>query len=82
MEFTFWRSLDPWKEVDRDFEDLAFPTLTTWNPLATDIWDRAFDQTRGNIRFNVYETDNSFEIEASLPGLQKDDVKVNLKDGE
>lgn len=55
-------------------------------PLAAlsqnELWggDRSFDQGRGNISFNVYETDQALEVEASVPGVQKDDIKVNLKD--
>lgn len=51
----------------------AFPRLPKW--------DLDADQGRSNIRFNIYETDKTFELDASVPGVQKEDIKVNLKDG-
>jgi HSP20 family molecular chaperone IbpA len=45
------------------------------------VWDRSVTDIGKGIRFNISETDQTFEVEASLPGLQKDDIKVNLKEG-
>lgn len=68
---------DPWKEVERDVGDMFWPALPRLPK-----WDLSEgDQGRGEIRFNIYETDKTFELDASVPGVQKDDIKVNLKDG-
>ncbi|MBC6605894.1 Hsp20/alpha crystallin family protein [Hymenobacter sp. BT188] len=51
--------------------------------------DRFFDDTvtaRGQLstfspKVDTYETENSYDIEAALPGLKQEDVKVNFEQG-
>jgi len=70
---------DPYTAVDRDLSDMLLPMSLLTGPSLTEIFDRSFDVAKG-IKFNISETDQAFEIEASLPGLKKEDVKVTLKD--
>ncbi|MBB6062021.1 HSP20 family protein [Thermosipho japonicus] len=53
------------KEIDRLFEDFVRPSR--------------FDTTHFP-KVDVYETDKEVVIEAELPGLKKDDVKITIED--
>ena len=73
------RVLDPWKDfgslqerINRMFDD-TIRTLypTDGEELEKDTWAPAVD---------IYETNDSFVVSADLPGLDKDEIQIDLKD--
>lgn len=73
------RVLDPWKDfgslqerINRIFDD-TIRTLypTDCEELEKGTWAPAVD---------IYETNDSFVVSADLPGLNKDEIQIDLKD--
>ncbi len=73
------RVFDPWKDfgslqerINRMFDD-TIRTLypTDGEELEKGIWAPAVD---------IYETNDSFVVSADLPGLNKDEIQIDLKD--
>jgi len=73
------RVLDPWKDfgslqerINRMFDD-TIRTLypTDGEELEKGTWAPAVD---------IYETNDSFVVSADLPGLNKDEIQIDLKD--
>lgn len=58
--------------VDRYARSMGFPTTTTPDITATADWSP---------HVNICESDKSYLIEAEVPGMRKEDIKVNLEDG-
>jgi len=65
-------------------------TLMRWQPYRNPVWQMmnrflddaasAADETAAwSPRIEVVETDNQFEVAAELPGVEKDDVKVEVQ---
>ncbi|SHH58260.1 Hsp20/alpha crystallin family protein [Thermosipho atlanticus] len=54
------------REIDKLFEDFISPTRREYSFVP---------------RVDAYETDNEIVIEAELPGLKKEDVKITIEDG-
>ena len=48
-----------------------------------DFFDNAFSgyQTSGLMKTDIKETDTAYELAIDLPGVKKEDVKAELKDG-
>ena len=65
-------------ELDRLFQEPAWPSLrwpawpTLMRPLETKRWAPEID---------VFEKDNRLVTKIDLPGMKKDDVKVEVTDG-
>jgi len=60
---------------------LARPArFTSW---LDDIFDEAFNVTGGTFvpELNVWETDKEFEITVALPGMNKEDIDINMENG-
>lgn len=67
-------------------------TLVKFNnrPVANSVFDELFNHFPGNwnnsnLHFppvNVYESQNAFEIELNAAGVAKEDIKVNIQDGQ
>ena len=57
-------------EIDRMFEDFRFPALPS-------LWP---ERGRWTPAINVYEKENNLIVEAELPGIPKDAVKINCTD--
>lgn len=55
--------------VDDFFDDFAMPKV-----------DKAF-YNNAMMRTDIKQTDTSYELDIDLPGMNKDDVKIELKDG-
>jgi HSP20 family protein len=56
---------DPFREFDDFFSDVRMPSL-----LRGDVAPR--------VRLDVTETDQGYKVMADLPGVKKDDIKVNI----
>jgi HSP20 family protein len=55
------------------------------NPWFSDVFDSIINDSRLNERFvnkipavNIAETENQYHIELAVPGLKKEDLKINL----
>jgi HSP20 family protein len=57
-------------ELDRMFEDFTFPALPS-------LWP---ERGRWMPAINLYEKENNLIVEAELPGIPKDAVKINCTD--
>lgn len=66
-------------------------TLVKFNnrPVANSVFDELFNHFPGtwkdNFHFppvNVYESQSAFDIELNAAGVAKDDIKVNIEDGQ
>jgi HSP20 family protein len=66
-EFGLMRRLS--REMDRLFEDFGFKPLQGDQPIAVRTWMPDLE---------ILERDGKFIVRADLPGLTKDDVKVNV----
>eukprot|EP01127_Copromyxa_protea_P001097 TRINITY_DN1103_c0_g1_i1.p2 TRINITY_DN1103_c0_g1~~TRINITY_DN1103_c0_g1_i1.p2 ORF type:complete len:235 (+),score=52.33 TRINITY_DN1103_c0_g1_i1:171-875(+) len=66
---------DPFHSIERDFPSGGL-SLFGGSPFSG---LSSMDTVKG-IGFNIKENDTSFQIEASLPGLKKDEIKLNLHD--
>jgi HSP20 family protein len=64
-----FRSLQ--REIDQVFNDF-------WR--GTPMLAESGEGGMGNIKINVAETENAFEIAAELPGVEPNDIDVQLKD--
>jgi HSP20 family protein len=63
-------------EIDRMIENFTFPALPSLWPGATpEGWSR-----RWMPAINLYEKENNLIVEAELPGIPKDAVKINCTD--
>lgn len=78
MELVRW---NPWNEMTsfrnslyRMFDDRSFPS---WEPRKKDK-----DPFNGNWNpaVDVYETDQAYVVNAELPGMNKDDITIDVKD--
>jgi len=60
--------LSPWSDLDRAFDDFfsnAFPS---------------FYNGFGTLKVDIKETEQEYIVEAEIPGVKKDDIKVELND--
>ena len=71
-----WPAFSPFRmmrrfadEMDRMFEGFGFPTLERSSPFAGERFSPEID---------IFERDGKLVISADLPGLTKDDVKVDI----
>jgi HSP20 family protein len=75
MELVKW---NPWNEMmglrnslHRMFDDGSFSAQREARGLTSGCWNPAVD---------VYETDEAYVVNAELPGLNKEDIAINVKD--
>lgn len=68
---------------------LTTDVFTTFDNLVEDVFNEAFSKRSnlGNMvqkasypKMDVYHDDNNMIIEASVPGLNKDDIEISLED--
>ncbi len=69
-----WSNNDIFDEMDNFFND-SFWGNTCRSPRAA----RQFDSTSGLMRTDVIEKDDSYQLEAELPGFNKEDINIDLK---
>jgi HSP20 family protein len=67
--FSFMRRFG--EDMDRLFEDFGFGALATRNLAQVDAWSPQVE---------IFQRDGQLVVRASLPGLNKDDVQVELRD--
>ena len=80
--FAFMRRFS--EEMDRLFEDFGFGRGLAAPAFGGDLWSGAFgDSGRGvwSPQVEVFEREDRLVVRADLPGLTKDDVKVEVADG-
>ncbi len=57
--------------------------MIRFNQPALSLMDQFFNSTMQNNRYNhpanIYDQDNAFVIEMSVPGFTKEDIKINLE---
>ena len=59
--------------VEDMFEDLFSSTLMPYSPVSRT------DQDVITPRVNLRETDKAYELEADIPGVEKDDVRISIE---
>lgn len=69
-----WSNNDIFDEMDNFFNDGFFGTCRA--PRAA----QQFESTSGLMRTDVIEKDHEYQLEAELPGFNKEDIKIDLKD--
>lgn len=65
---------------NQSFRDVFFPK--PFNSLFNEIWNDEVLQSSVNFfrpSVDVMETENQFEIHLSIPGLKKEEIKIDLK---
>ncbi len=70
-----WSNNDIFDEMDNFFNDGLWGTGCR-SPRAA----KQFDSTSGLMRTDVMEKENGYQLEAELPGFNKEDIKIDLKD--
>ena len=70
-----WSNNDIFDEMDNLFNDRFFGELCDYNKGA----GKKFDNMSGLMRTDVIEKDNCYQLEAELPGFNKEDIKIDLK---
>jgi HSP20 family protein len=58
---------DPFREFDDFFSSMRMPSLLSSADMAPQV------------RMDVTETDQAYQVMADLPGIKKDDIKVNIE---
>ena len=69
-----WSNNDIFDEMDNFFNDGFFGGSRMPSER------RQFDSSTGLMRTDVIEKDNCYQLEAELPGFNKEDIKIDLKD--
>ena len=69
-----WSNNDIFDEMDNFFNDGFFGTACRAPRTA-----RQFDSTMGVMRTDVIEKEDSYQLEAELPGFNKEDINIDLK---
>jgi HSP20 family protein len=75
MSLSLWGQYDPWQEMrrlQREMDQMFSHALTTNTGNNTMEWSPAMD---------IKETDKEIVIHQDLPGVKKEDIKVELHDG-
>ena len=70
-----WSNNDIFDEMDNLFNDRFFGGLCDYGKSA----GKQFDNMSGLMRTDVIEKDNCYQLEAELPGFNKEDIKIDLK---
>lgn len=62
-----------------DFDEMMSP-LDAWNAMQDNFFGNDLMECTG-MKTDVIEEDHSYRLEAELPGFNKEDIGVDLKDG-
>ena len=74
MDLVRWnpfREMAPFRRMDRFFGDSLFPSLFQDEEMSVMNWKPVVD---------IFEDDDNIVIKADLPGVDKEDVHVDVKD--
>jgi HSP20 family protein len=67
-----WRDFGPLQErINKMFDDTMRSAALGDEELVTGAWSPAVD---------IHETDDTYVVSADLPGLNKDDIQINVED--
>ena len=69
-----WSTTDIFDEMDNLFNDRFFNGLCDSRNTA-----KQFDNMSGLMRTDVIEKENCYQLDAELPGFNKEDIKIDLK---
>ncbi|SHN56863.1 Molecular chaperone IbpA, HSP20 family [Butyrivibrio hungatei DSM 14810] len=69
-----WSNNDIFDEMDNFFNRGLFDGLCDTNAK-----DQQFQSMTGLMKTDVIEKDNCYQLEAELPGFNKEDIKIDLK---
>ena len=69
-----WSNNNLFDEMENIFGDRFFGDLCD-----TGFMDRHFEPASGLMKTDVIEKDNTYELEAELPGFNKEDINIDLK---
>ena len=69
-----WSNNDIFDEMDNLFNDRFFNGLCDSRNTA-----KQFDNMSGLMKTDVIEKDNCYQLEAELPGFNKEDINIDLK---
>ena len=69
-----WSNNDIFDEMDNLFNDRFFNGLCDSRNTA-----KQFDNMSGLMKTDVIEKDNCYQLEAELPGVNKEDINIDLK---
>jgi HSP20 family protein len=61
-----------WNPINHLFDGSFFPTLSLDDDMSLGSWRPVVD---------IYENEDTVVVKAELPGVDKKDIKVDLKDG-
>lgn len=61
---------NPWIEMDRAFDSFF-----------NESWPASFFGQEGAMRVDIKETDKAYVVEAEIPGVDKKDIELDLRDG-
>ena len=68
-----WNNNDIFDEMDNFFGDRF------WNGMCDTSRGSSTENKAGFMRTDVIEKDNCYQLEAELPGFNKEDIKIDLK---
>lgn len=72
VKWSPWREMAPLQHrINRFFDDSFFPSRWVDDEFAMNTWNPVVD---------IYDNDDRIVIKAELPGLDKKDIAVDLKD--
>ena len=69
-----WSNNNIWDEMDDLFNDRFFTSLYDNNRTGS-----KFENASSLMKTDVIEKDNSYQLEAELPGFNKEDINIDLK---
>lgn len=69
-----WSNNNLFDEMDDFFNNRFFGDLCD-----TGLTERNFEPASGLMKTDVIEKDNSYQLEAELPGFNKEDINIDLK---
>lgn len=75
--------LVPYNRKNRSLVDRDFYGLDGFYNMLDDFynWPSPRSLTRGTFKIDVQENDNEYVVEAELPGVNKDEVNIEMNDG-
>ena len=70
----------PFRNRNRESREGNLPSDELFNTFRSNLLDDFMDLTRSGFKTDIKENDENFIIEAELPGLEKDDITLEIED--